>query len=393
MRGVPWLAFAALALTSCLADSELTTTDTLPPSTSTTSSGATTSSSITSTTEAPAAEPLLQVSELPDAGTCALDDVMPGGEATVIAKGRLYGLGADWSSPRCLLDTVESTDVEWGPQGDRVRIGNQVHGPGLVMTIDRADELEWTAPSGRRIVALTADRVWKVDVGGVAETDITFLETTEEIAYHPAGTHLLAIGTDFEGQYGMWLATNQGLDQLLLAFDEGAMMSGPAWSWVGEPMFVASHPDGQWHVHRVELTAEGTFAGPIVVETEQSIDRLTPARHDPVMLAYRLGGDAGADCVPGARAMVNGVDFPKPLADLTSTPVGWLSAERLLVLAYPDGCDAPADLWSFSAGFCPGSEYGATLIVSGIDGASAREAAPQPPPSPDFTGIIDPAPA
>jgi hypothetical protein len=90
---------------------------------------------------------------------------------------------------------------------------------------------------------------------------------------------------------------------------------------------------------------------------------------------------------------VNGIDVPEPVASMTSTPVGWLSTERLLLLTYPNGCDSPADLWSFSAGFCPGSVYGVTPVISGVDAAGAREAAPIPPPPPDFTGIIDPGPA
>jgi hypothetical protein len=120
---------------------------------------------------------------------------------------------------------------------------------------------------------------------------------------------------------------------------------------------------------------------------------LRPARYDPIMLAYRLDGRQGVQCVEGAHVGVNGIDVPEPVASMTSTPVGWLSTERLLLLTYPNGCDSPADLWSFSAGFCPGSVYGVTPVISGVDAAAAREAAPTPPPPPDFTGIIDPGPA
>lgn len=394
MRLTGWLISVALFLTACLPGADPTTTaSSSPVSTTTTAPVSTTTASATSTTVDVDTVPLVDVADLPATAACSLDEAPPGGEATVVVAGRLYGLGPGWESPRCLIDTAETTDIEWGPLGDRLRIGNQVRGPDLRIAVDGAGALEWTAPTGSRIVAVSPERVWKVDVDGSGETDITFLDTTKEVAYHPAGTHLLAIGTDLNGQHGLWLATNEGLDPLLIAFDEGAIMTEPAWSWLGEPMFVAAHSDGRWHVHRVEITLEGGFTGPIVVELEESIDRLTPARHDPVMLAYRQGGTVGADCVEGARAMVNGVDLPEPLSSLTSTPVGWLSTERLLVLAYPEGCDGPADLWSFSAGFCPGSEYGATYIISGVDGAAAREAAPPPPPTPDFTGIIDPAPA
>lgn len=80
--------------------------------------------------------------------------------------------------------------------------------------------------------------------------------------------------------------------------------------------------------------------------------------------------------------MVNGVDLSDSLASMTSSPVGWLSAELLLVVAYPDGCQGHADLWSFSAGFCPGAEYGAHLIIEGTDlGGGPRDVAPAASPT------------
>jgi hypothetical protein len=243
------------------------------------------------------------------------------------------------------------------------------------------------------IVAISPGRVWKVGVDDPGETDITFLAETDDLAYHPAGLHVLALGTNPEGQYGLWLASNEGEDPLLLAFDEGAKMSDPAWTWLGEPIFAAQHAEGVWHIHRVELTAEGSLDGPEIVELSTSIDRVQPSPFDPVMLAYLTGADGGDECVAGASVAVNSIDLPEPLASWTTAPVGWLSAERLLVMAYPDGCGQPGDLWSFSAGFCPGSVYGVFPLVEGVDGAAAREALPEPPPPPDFTGIIDPAPA
>lgn len=329
--------------------------------------------------------------ELPD-GPCAIDEVPSDGEATVLLGGRLYGLGADLATPRCLLDGVTGSEVEWGPLADRVRIGDSIYGEFQTRTFAEAVDLEWTAPTGSRLVVVSADGLTKVPLDGSVPENITFLDETEAVAYHPAGTHFLAIGTDTFGQYGMWFADNVGVNFVLVAFDEDATISDAAWSWLNEPMFVAGHSDGSWHIHRVELV-EGSFEGPIVVESNQAIDMLMPSPYDPVMIGFRTAGTQGVECVDGAKAAVRGVDLPAPLAALTSTPVGWLSSERLLVLAFPDGCDSPGDLWVFSAGFCPGSTYGAELLISGVDGAGARQAVPAAPPSPDFTGLIDPAPA
>jgi hypothetical protein len=327
------------------------------------------------------------------AGPCVLDGPPPEGEATVLIGTRLYGLGADGLSPRCLFEESSTTDLSWNPPGTAAIIGTTAVGADFEYSPPEATGLSWTHPTGSSVVAFTDSRLWKVAVDDGTEIDITFLARTDAVAYHPAGEHILAIGTDFNGQYGMWLATNQGTEPVLLAFDEGATLSDPAWTWLGEPIFAASHDGGTSHIHRVELTPEGDFDGPIVVDSDLGLDMLIPSPFDPIMLAYRTAGLPGVSCVDGAHIAVSNVDVPEPLNSWTTTPIGWLPGERLLVMAYPDGCGSVGDLWSFSPGFCPGSVYGVFPVASGVDGAAARAPVPAPPPPPDFTGVIDPAPA
>lgn len=377
--------------TACVGAAGPTTT-TVAPTTSASPGETTTSFAESTTTSEPDAGAFPEV-DLPLGEPCLIDAVPESGEVTVVVDDRLYGLGGDGASPRCLAEGVTAAELDWGPDGDRLRTGSRVLTAGGAVTLPEASGYSWSSPTGTRVLAWTTDRLWKIDPADLAEEDITFLAETDTAIYHPAGEHLLVVGTGFDGQYGLWLASNQGQGPILLAADELASLSEPAWTWLGEPLFTADHIDGPWHVHRVELTPDGALEGPVLVETPEAIDMLVPSRYDPVIWAYRLGGESGELCVEGARVAVNGIDIPAPVAAMTSTPVGWLSTERLLIMTFPDGCDSPADLWSFSAGFCPGSEYGVTPIIAGIDGAAAREAAPLPPPPPDFTGIIDPAPA
>lgn len=392
MRGLPALVVLGLVTVACSGPSADTTFSTSPRSDSTTSSTTSISTSTTSTspTTVPDLTPLF-TGDLPD-GPCAIDEAPDDGEPTVMVGSRLYGLGSDLRTPRCLLEDVTSADIEWGPLADRVRVGNTVYGGFQTRIFDEAVQLEWTAPTGSRLVVVSTDSVMKIPVDGSAPENIRFLDETEEIAYHPAGTHLLAIGTDIFGQYGLWFAGNDGVDFVLLAFDEDAIVSDAAWSWLNEPLFVAGHSDRTWHIHRVELV-DGSFEGPVEVEADLPIDRLMPSPYDPVMLAYRTGGLRGVNCVDGSKATVRELDLPEPLSSYTSTPIGWLTNKRLLVLAFPEGCESPGELWLFNAGFCPGSTYGADLVMSGVEGAAARQAVPPAPPSPDFTEVIDPAPA
>ena len=360
-----------------------TTTSTLAPSTTTTP-GATTSTTAV-------ADAL--VDEFPAAAPCDLGTTPVEGEITVVLGGRLYGIDRETGDVRCLIDNMETTDFSWGPQGDRLRIGTNALTPDGDVSLPPSGSYEWTAPTGKSVMLVEAGGLSKVAVDGSGTDDITFLAITEAAVYHPSGTRVLAIGTDFNDQYGLFMASNTGTDPTLLAFDEGAVMTEPGWTGAGEPIFVAAHADGPWHVHKVVVTADGALEGPILEEGEFAIDRLMASAHDPLLVAFRRAAASAPGCIADGRTTVIGVDLPEPLASMTTVPSGWLPGERLLVLSYPGGCENAADLWLFSAGFCPGSTYGASLIATSIDAAGARTMAPPPPPVIDVGTIIDPAPA
>ena len=360
-----------------------TTTSTLAPSTTTTGGETTTTSE---------ASPAL-VTEFPTGAACDLGSTPVDGEITVVVGGRLYGVAPETGDVRCLIDNMDTTDFSWGPQGDRLRVGTRAMTPDGDVTLPPSGAYEWTAPTGRSVMLVEPDRLSKVAVDGSGTEDITFLATTDAAVYHPSGTRVLAIGTDVDGQYGLFMASNTGADPTLLAFDEEAVLTTPGWTGAGEPIFIAAHADGPWHVHKVVVTADGALEGPILEEGGYALDRLIASSHDPLLVAFRRSAATSPGCVGDGRATVIGVDLPEPLASMTSVPTGWLAGERLLVLSYPGGCDNAADLWLFSAGFCPGSVYGASLIATSIDGAALRTIAPPPPPVIDVGTIINPAPA
>lgn len=383
------LVFLAV-ITACNSASVESSTTTVTSTTSTTSAPTTTTGPETTTTSA---GPTALVEEFPVSGPCDLGTAAVDGEITVVVGGRLYGVAPETGQTRCLVDSVTSTDVSWGPQGDRLRLDDRVLSPEGAVTLPPATGYEWTAPTGKSVMLVDPVGVSKVAVDGSGTENITFLETTDDAVYHPSGTRVLAVGTDPTGQYGMFMASNTGTDPVLLAFDEGAVLTEPGWTGAGEPVFVAAHADGPWHIHKVVVTEDGFLDGPILEEGGFALDRLMASAHDPLLIAYRQSAAAAPGCLSDGRATVIGVDLPEPLASLASEPAGWMPRERLLVLSYPGGCDNPADLWLFSAGFCPGSVYGASLIATSVDGAAARTVAPESPPVIDVGSIIDPAPA
>lgn len=384
------LVFLAVITACNSASVESSTTTTVASTTSTTAAPTTTTGPETTTTSA---GPTALVEEFPVTGPCDLGTAAVDGEITVVVGGRLYGVAPETGQTRCLVDSVTSTDVSWGPQGDRLRLDDRVLSPEGAVTLPPATGYEWTAPTGKSVMLVDPVGVSKVAVDGSGTENITFLETTDDAVYHPSGTRVLAVGTDPTGQYGMFMASNTGTDPVLLAFDEGAVLTEPGWTGAGEPVFVAAHADGPWHIHKVVVTEDGFLDGPILEEGGFALDRLMASAHDPLLIAYRQSAAAAPGCLSDGRATVIGVDLPEPLASLASEPAGWMPRERLLVLSYPGGCDNPADLWLFSAGFCPGSVYGASLIATSVDGAAARTVAPESPPVIDVGSIIDPAPA
>lgn len=357
------------------------------------------------TSTAPVTRPLVDVADLSD--SCANEPVPDAGELTVLVGDRIHGISMDGST-RCLIGGVllvnpQPTDpipLEWAPTGDGLRIERAVVPTGLsslaavtLVTLDPAVDYEWTTPTGERIVEVFGDQVVKVTWDRRDPIDLTFLAETEQVAYHPAGTHLIASGVDEVGASGLWLSDNLGQNETLIAFDQAAFISSPVWMWTGEPVFAARHGDlGLSHVHRVDVTNDEALEGPVLVESAETIDRIIPSPFDPMLIAYRTGAST-ATCDPLAHTAVVGVDLPAPLSEIASEPIGWLPGERLMVLTHPAGCDNPGDVWVFTSGFCPGSEYGASPIIAGVGGAAVRVARPQPPPSPDVADVPDAAPA
>jgi hypothetical protein len=395
MRRAAQVLAGVLLLGSCTASVATTTTPgttswptSAPPASTTTSTAAPT------TTTVPAL-----VGRLPDP-PCSLDPALAEGEVTVARDGLVFGLSPDGSTARCLVDEVALTaELSWGPVADRLLAGDTV----ILADGSRyqpieglpAAEPEWTTPAGVRLVYVIDGALLKSEVDGSGTDDVGFLANHFEFAYHPAGTHYLVDGTSEEGEYGMWLARNDASTTILVATDEGAILSSPDWAADGQIVFVAAHEDGRHDLHRIFPSEDlASYDQLDLVSTTEWLGWVVASPFNPVLVAYAVGGEPGGGCAEGRTTEVVGVDLPEPLASTTSLPIGWLPDDRLVVAAYPDGCEGAIDVWVFTSGFCPGTEYGAALLVSGVEGVAERVVMPPPPPSPeDFTNLPDPAPA
>ncbi len=328
-----------------------------------------------------------------------MEPVLADGEVTIVAGDTLVGFSHDGTIGRCLADgTTGVKTLSWGPVGDRVVAGETIllaDGSRHPLVATGTDTMPvWTTPTGLRIVTIVDGHPTKTEVDGSSPELIGFLEQHDALVYHPAGTHYLTTGTQPNGEYGLWLARNDGQVWVLAAADTDARLSSPGWTADGQIVFAAHHSD-RWDIHRIFLSDDGsTYEQLDLVSGPDWLGHVMASPFNPALVAYAAGGSDAAGCSSDRRARVVGIDVPEPLGSLASIPVGWLPDDRLVVAAFPSGCEGPIDVWVFTSGFCPGTEYGASFLVAGAEAVSARVAMPPPPPSPDdFSDLPDPAPA
>ncbi len=348
-------------------------------------------------TTPPTAAPL--VTSFPDVAACEFATVPETGEVVMTVGTRLFGSTFGGTTVRCLFDGVDpDSPPNWGPFGDRFLVGREAvlagSEPFVVIDEEPTSPVEWTTPTGLRLVYASAGRLIKSEVDGTGSSDIGWLADTVEVAYHPAGTHYLVTGTDVNGVYGLWLARNDASTTILVATDVDAKITSPGWTADGEIVFVADH-QGYFDLHRIFPSQDlGSYEQMDLVTTDQWLGHVTPSPFNPALIAFAQGGDLSPGCSEGRGAMVFGVDLPPPLTAMISLPIGWLPDDRLVIAAFPDGCGGPLDVWILTSGFCPGTEYGAALLATGVGSVSTRVTMPPPPPAPDdFSDLPDPAPA
>ncbi len=318
----------------------------------------------------------------------------PGGEAAVTfsADGHLYAAAPDGGEVRCLAEGVTGPLV-WGAAADRLLAGDAVllaSGSGDPVPAGAASA-NWSRPTGRALVWVEEGRLWKRPAGGGSAEDISFLARHDEVTYHPAGTHIAIVGEDAGGRYGIFLATNLGTDARLLAEGETARGIGELTfdRWGSSLFFVADHGDVH-HVHELAVVHEADADREtleILHESSEELASLVVAPFDTRHITFRDGPCAGASTT---RRIFRGrtFDVGDAFAGRSTVPVGWVPAPKvgqdaedaalLMLLVRERGCEGPGDLYLWST-----AEDSATLLVRGVDAATAAHASTDVPPPPE----------
>lgn len=280
---------------------------------------------------------------------------------------------------RCALEIDGTSDLEWGPKGDRVHFGDlrRYDGDRITSPDGEPESVSWSRPTGTSLVFVSEGRLMKVEAFGNDPVDISFLADHDEVVYHPAGTHVAVAGTDDDGTYGVWLATNVGKEPQLLAVGEDARrIFSLVFGHDGTTLYYAAEHDDHHDVHALRLAlkdAEGRTRDAKLNTLESSPGEMgdvvvSEFREDRV--AYTVGS-----CAEGKQTRVwNGRsrDLGGVLAERSTQPLGWLPTGGLLVLARDSGCTGEGTLYLWRS-------RETKRLAAGVSAAGVRAVLPPPP--------------
>jgi hypothetical protein len=336
--------------------------------TTTVFSGATTNASAVSV--ASDASDATNTSE-PNVGSasgCAAEEVDNLGQLTWIAGGRVMSLVAlppdpdSVTSTNCLwnLGTTNPSMLRWSPTGDRVLFNpdviSSIDGTSTRTELTSFDNPSWSTPTGKALLTLRTNKLTKHVLETGVKADVSFLDSTIASVYHPAGKHIVSVGTADEGDgkgaiLGVWLADNLGKNRKLLVNDLSvAAVSEPQFDGSGNGMlFVAQHA-AHSHVHRYNTA---TSKLETLIDDGRPLSNLVVQQVDDGSVAARVG-----DCTKGKGTDVVSYSLTGD-ADQHGTsylsksnlvpgnnlsPVGWVG-DFLAVLSRENSCEGPGDLW------------------------------------------------
>ena len=313
-----------------------------------------------------------------------------------VAEGRAWAIDPDETRLTCLFRIDDAGPFAWGPQGDRVLLGDlEVRGvnpaaPSLpAETAASPAAFDWGHPIGLAVVyASSADRLPQkrfIDDGHVDVLDGLPPGRYLDVAYHPSGL-ALAFVIDRGGEQSIWLSTNEGLDPVRLVFSKGGTrFTSIAFTPEGEELvWTAQHAGGFAQIHAMALDDRSGFTDGWSDPGGQTSNLLLAPRGGLMAL------DTGAECEDRTATIVLSSKVARPAlpdATLPTTSIGWLDRSTLLVGV--GGCGEPIDLVAVDAA---GHE---TPIVLGADVGASRSittSAPESVPAPPVEAEEEPPP-
>ena len=371
------------AVTQSSESSTASTSSTQPIASTVPSSSAPTTiadQSSTTTPTAPATSTTISapvVGPRPSDAKCRLSDVPATPTITFVSNDKLWELSSDYSTATCVVDLQGNApdDVRWSPGANRVLISpNRVFDKnGFRDTGYFANnaKVKWSYPTGKALIAPAVKDgalLWRSSTDASTRLDISFLARTEVASYHVAGKNIVAAGVAADGTSGLFVASNRGANAQPIALleDPATAITEIVPDTDGTSVYFLHDHGSSFEVHQV------LFPSLVIndlVNTTEPIAKLTVSSIPSGGLALRVG-----DCATLTRtvawqggALIE-IGAGTALAGQSTTPVGWLDSNHLVVAARAQGCSGPADVYVAEVNGT------ATMVAGGLDNISVRAA-------------------
>ncbi|HQV57774.1 MAG TPA: hypothetical protein PKV27_07160 [Ilumatobacteraceae bacterium] len=386
--GLAVFAGCALLLAGCAERDEFTDS-TLPPITSDQIAAATT----TSTIDLAPADQGPRTPTITGDG-CELTPVPATGSATLTYSigGSILELSADATEASCVIENVVPPpgEVIWAPGGNSLLIGpatlRNVFGAFPTGLVDTDTTVRWSYPDGAYLLSVNdRGRLDRRTAGNArARQSLYAMDRTTTVTAHPAGEHLLIGGTARDRTVGIWIANLEGRSArpIVTVPTDGAAITEISSSSSGDQIgFVATV--GERFELFIGRLPELTLAR--VLDVQTPLAALTQSASGA--LAVRVGACAGRTTTQmyAGGTMVD-VSASGALANRSTSPVGWLDANRLIVIARDTGCEGSGDLWAVNVA----NPNLPQLLVSAVDRVAIR---PGPVRATPIGGNLAPNPA
>jgi hypothetical protein len=339
------------------------------PSVSTTASTATGSPTVVPTSAS--AGPTAMGAALPDG--CDGTTPRPSQTVAFVADGRAWAMNPASGLLTCMFETRDPGPFAWGPQGDRVLLGDMqlrfLDGSVAAIGAAPASVFDWGRPIGKAVVyrAPHETRKYVLEDESIEDLPTLPIGTYQQIAYHPGGLALAIADTSPRGKPEIYVSTNEGErpDRIVVGISATRFTSVDFTSDGRFLLYLADHKGGYAQLHMIDLEDPTELMN--LWKSEEGVT--ASGLQLPPGIGDTRAFTTGATCEE-AQAVLGSVDAVAPAVpdeDRPTRAIGYLDDRRLLVAA--GGCGAPTDLYVVT-------ESGAALVATQVDTAAARSNGP-----------------
>lgn len=314
------------------------------------------------------------------AAGCRFLETPEEGEVTWIDGTNLMGVTGSGKA-QCLASGIGAgaQQVQWSGDGSKVLMNGAIRtASGVQKQFARSLGLRLSRPTGKSVIEIGGEHLFKHEVNASEPKDITFVEQPTEAIYHPAGRSIVASGFE-NGTPVIKIADNLGRNPKVLAVGETARsLRSLAFTAKNALLFVGDHGD-ESHLHRLELET-GKLTTIATVKAPGDVADISTSPFPGGGVAWTEGTSCGL-VVEQDASFISVKDTPV----VSARPIGWMPDRSLIVQTGCGDASGLGNLYAVAAGVAP------RLLAENVGSAAVRAVLPLPQAAPPT--IPDQAPA